>query len=367
MPLTGNQKESMKKLTLKKLVKRRKKTPEVPTRITNDTVAEHRERILAGGRRYKYPVQYARHKLVLNALLIVTVSVIVLVLLVWWQLYLAQSSNSLMYRVTRIFPLPVAQVDGEPVRYSDYLSQYRASEYYLSKYGDIKVDSESGRSQLAYIKRQSLNRAEADAYAEKLAKEYGVTVSEKDVDAVIDQQRNTANGRISQETYDASSRMMYDWSPEDYRLAVKRSILRARVAFEVDKSADELQQKAARLIRETGGDLERVAAELDTGLPQGRVQVATSGLVYNTSTSGGLIVSEVAKLEQGGVSGAMRSTTDSGYYFVKVLEKNDKQVNFQYLHIPLTEFKAQFEKLRSDNKIKEFISVPEVEQPQGAN
>lgn len=357
----------MKKPALKSLVKRRKKAPEVPTRITNDTVAEHRERILAGGRRYKYPVQYARHKLVLNALLIVLVSAIVLVLLVWWQLYLVQSSNSLMYRITRIFPLPVAQVDGEPVYYSDYLSRYRPSEYYLSIYDETKADSESGKSQLAYTKRQALNTAEADAYAEKIAKDLGVTVSEQDVDAVIDRQRNMANGRISQETYEASTRMILGWTSEDLRSAMRKSALRIRVAFEVDRSADEMQQKAARLLRETGGDLDRVAAELDTGLPEGRVQVATSGLIYNTASLGGLQVSEVAKLGVGGVSGAMRSTTDHGYYFVKVLEKNDKQVNFQYLHIPLTEFKSQFEKLRSDNKIKEFISVPEVEQPQGVN
>ena len=55
----------MKKLTAK--LRRQKPEEEKPSRITNETVAEHREQILAGGRKFKYPVQYAKHKLVLNS------------------------------------------------------------------------------------------------------------------------------------------------------------------------------------------------------------------------------------------------------------------------------------------------------------
>ena len=51
----------MKKITLRNIAVRKKKAePEVPSRITNDTVAKHREQILAGGRRFKYPVQYIK-------------------------------------------------------------------------------------------------------------------------------------------------------------------------------------------------------------------------------------------------------------------------------------------------------------------
>ena len=58
----------MKKLRRKK----RSAEAEQPSRITNETVAEHRERILAGGRRFKYPVQYARHRLVINTIIIIS-------------------------------------------------------------------------------------------------------------------------------------------------------------------------------------------------------------------------------------------------------------------------------------------------------
>ena len=42
---------------LKKTTKGKKKDKRsLPSRITNDTVAEHREKVLAGGRKHKYPI-----------------------------------------------------------------------------------------------------------------------------------------------------------------------------------------------------------------------------------------------------------------------------------------------------------------------
>lgn len=345
----------MKKLSVRNI--RSKKSAEAPGRITNETVAEHREQILAGGRRFKYPIQYARHKLVVNAIIIMAVTLALLLVLGWWQLYIVQNSSSFLYRLTRIFPVPVASIDGEQVRFSDYLVQYRGSEYYLSKYDQLKISSKDGQSQLAHIKRESLNMAVADAYAAKIAREKNIKVTHQDVIEVIDQQRNTANGRISQETYDASSRMMYDWSPEDYRLAVSRSILRARVAFAVDDKARVHSEKAAELIKANGGDFTKVAEALKAE-SNGKIASGDSSLVNITSNFAGLQISELRNLAKDQVSGPIKTTSDSGYYFVKVLEKTDTKIRFSYLFIPLTELNQRVADLRQQGKIKEYISVP---------
>ena len=115
-----------KKLSISHL---KRKKEQAPTRITNETVAEHRERILAGGRKFKYPIQYARHKLVINAILVSVAVAVLLIVIGWWQLYPMQNSSAFMYRLTRVIPVPVAIVDGEHVPYRDYLVQYRGSEY----------------------------------------------------------------------------------------------------------------------------------------------------------------------------------------------------------------------------------------------
>jgi hypothetical protein len=87
----------------------------LPTRITSETIEQHREHILAGGRKFKYPIQYARHKLVINAILISVAAVIIALVVGWWQLYPQQNTSEFMYHVTKVIPVPVAYVDGQPV------------------------------------------------------------------------------------------------------------------------------------------------------------------------------------------------------------------------------------------------------------
>ena len=157
----------MKKI-LHKILKR-KEAP-LPNRITSETVAQHREQILAGGRKFKYPIQYARHKLVINAIIISVVSLAAVVLIGWWQLYPSQNNSNFMYRITKVLPLPVAKVDGQFVLYSDYLMKYLSSINYLEQKEQLSLKTDDGKRQVAYVKQQSMQDAIADAYAIKLAK-----------------------------------------------------------------------------------------------------------------------------------------------------------------------------------------------------
>lgn len=348
-------KTPMKKLSIKQL-RRKQQKPVAPSRITNETVAEHREQILAGGRKFKYPIQYARHKLVINAIIVVVVALVLLLILGWWQLYPMQNSSAFMYRLTRIIPVPVATINNEPVPYRDYLVQYRSSEYYLDKYGEIKLGTADGRRQLDYIKRQSLDKAEQTAYARQLARQHNIMVNPADVDSFIDQERNTANGRVSQETYDASIQMLYDQTTNDYRLSVANGILKNKVAFAVDSDASAQVKQAESLIAAANGDFAKVTEQMASS-KGGKVSAGQSGMIDKTSKYGGLRVSEVAKGEKGAFLGTLKSTTDDGYYIVKLLDKTDTQVNFAFIHIPLTKFSADFSKLKSSGKIQEYIAV----------
>ena len=344
----------MKKLI--KRIQRKKEEAPTPTRITNDTVAEHRERILAGGRRFKYPVQYARHRLVFNTIVVSIVFIILLIAIGWWQLYPMQNSSAFMYRLTRIIPIPVAVVNSEQVPYSDYLVQYRGSEYYLNKYGEIKLDSSDGRRQLNYIKRQSLDKAEQTTYARQLARKLNIVVTNDDIDKFINEERNTANGRVSQETYDSSMQLYYGETPSDYRLRIANSMLEAKIAFAVDDSATAQVKQAQTLVTSTQGDLAAVATQMAKS-KGGKVTAGQSGLIDVTSKFSGLRVSEVAKMAKGSISGPLKSTTDDGYYFVKIVDKTGTQVDFLYLHIPLTTFTDEFAGLGSSHKVQEYIKI----------
>lgn len=347
----------MKKLRLKR---RDKTSGEAPARITNETVAEHRERILAGGRRFKYPMQYARHKLVFNTIIVTIVALLLVVLIGWWQLYLVQNTSSFFYRVTRVLPLPVASVDGEQVRYGDYLMYYNSSAHYLQRSEQLNTQSEDGKRQLDHVKRESMNTVIADAYAAKLARQLGIAITNERIDKVIDEDRNTTNGRISQETYDASALNVLGWSPDEYRQDVRTKLIRQDVSYAIDKDAKARQERAAELLKAPEADMDKVAAELGNG-----VAVGVSGMVSYTNRDGGLSAAAL-KLNKGQTSEAIKTTTGDGYYFVRLLEKTDTQISYMYVKVPLTEFKKQLEQLKKDNKVREYISIPEVK-ADGAN
>lgn len=334
----------------------------IPARITNETVAEHRERILAGGRRFKYPMQYARHKLVFNTIIVTLVTLVLLAVVGWWQLYLVQNTSSFFYRVTRVLPLPVAMVDGESVRYSTYLMYYNSSAHYLQQSEQVDLNSSDGKRQLDYVKRKSMDNVIADAYALKLARERNITVSEQQVDQVINNDRNTTSGRISQETYDASALSILGWAPDEYRQDAKSKLIRQEVSYAIDSVAKAKADQAAQLLKAPNSDLATVAQNLG-GQGNAKVTVGVSGMVPLTNSDGGLST-EAAKLQKGQISPVMKTTTGDGYYFVQLIDKTDTQINYQYIRIPLTAFDDLLSHLKSSGKIHEYISIPNVDNQQ---
>ena len=66
--------------------------------------------------------------------------------------------------------------------------------------------------------------------------------------------------------------------------------------------------------------------------------------------------------EPGESSGKFISINGDGYYFVKLINKNDTQVNFVSIRVPFTKLNSQFEQLREENKITEYITLPTLEQ-----
>ena len=341
----------------KKLFKKRAAAQDGSSmRITNETVAEHRERILAGGRKFKYPVQYARHRLVINAIIIAVVAIIILIVIGWWQLYSVQNTGTFVYRVTKVLPLSVASVDGESVRYSDYLMRLRSQEYWLAGKGQIEQGKKDNERQINYIKRSVINGAEADAYALKLAREKNITVTEDEVDEVVKRSLQTANGTISQELYDASTLETLGYDRGEYRLLIKQSLLRHKVSYQIDTQASQTSEQVAKLLAaDPNANLDAVAQQVGNG-----VQAGTSGLVRKTNQDGG-ITQAAMKLTVGQTSAAIKSTTGDGYYFVRLLESNANELSYRYVKIPLTIFNKTVMKLREQGKIKEHISIPQAQ------
>lgn len=345
----------MKKLLSKV---RRKKQPQEPAgRITTDTLAEHREQVLAGGRKFKYPVQYQRHKLVVNTIIIVAAALIVLIGLGWYALYSAQNTSEFMYRVTKVVPVPVAVVDGQPVRYSDYLMKYRSAAHYLTEKEQIDVRSDNGKSQLNYVKSQALQDAISDAYAAKLARSLDVKVTDADLETFLKQQRQSSDGEVSEATYNAVISDYYGWSPEEYREAMQNKLLRQKVAYATDANAEAISDSVADKLK-ASTDLKAVADTINA-TNKDAVTYMVPAWVPKNNQDGGLATA-AAKLQAGQISSAVKTTTGDGYYYVKLVESNDKQVRYEYIHIPLKEFATKLTEIEKSTKLTKYIKLEDL-------
>lgn len=346
----GNQ---VKKVSIPKIRFRSKS--EQPGRITNETVAEHRERVIAGGRRYKYPLQYAKHKLVINALFVSIAAFILLITLGWWQLYVVQNTSVFFYRVTQVLPLPVGAVEGHEIKYSDYLLYYRPSEYYLSKYDEIKPSSQDGKLQLEYKKRDAMDRAIADTYARQVAKQRDISVSEDEVDKALDALKQADNGTLSAEAIKSSAQQVFGMTERDTRTQYRNSILRGKVAFAIDDKASGLVDEVQSIIKKKK-QLQDIAAQLNKR-ENDSVTYGVSGLISRSTVFSGVNASDVASSKKDVVSGPLRSITGDGYLFYRVLAINKTQVNFEFLHVPLTVFDATLQSLKNDGNVHEYIKI----------
>ena len=343
------------KKKISKLLRKDKTQVQSPSRITNDTVAEHREKILAGGRRYKYPIQYAKHKLVLNAVLIVIAAVVVLIALLWWQLYLAHNTSTYMYRITQVLPLPVARIDGSMVRYSDYLLYERPSAYYLENFGDQKLSSEAGASELRYIKRAALDRAITTTYAKKIVKDKQITISDEEVQTALDSLRSASNGTLSEEAVSASAERSFGVSKADILMHYRNSITVSKASFAIDDNAKAIKAKVEAALTQSQ-DLAKMAEQINASQKDSVIHGA-SGLVSTSSITSGIRAADIAHLALNKVAAPVQSITDDGYFFIKLIEKNDTQVSYEFIQVPLKTLKNNIEQLRNAGKVDEYIKL----------
>lgn len=346
----------MKKL-LRKIKPGKKQSTEASSslRITNETVAEHRERILAGGRKFKYPLQYTKHRVVAITSILVVALLLVFGGLTAWQLYGAQDTSKFIYRITQVIPVPVAQVDGQQVRYSDYLLELRSALHYLSTKEAVNFSSDDGKRQKDYQKRLAMDKAIERTYLHRLAREEGVSVSDKERDDFIKGEIQDNNLGVTEEVYRQVIKDYYDWSFDDYRASVHDQLLRKKVLAKID--VEGRQQITATLEALVGGaDFAALASERSED-PMTKAAGGDVGFVPLASDDPNGLITAANGLGVGQISNIIEGV--DGFYIVRTLEKRDAEVHFAKIFISYKTFSQKLEELRANGKIKEYITVPE--------
>ena len=315
-------------------------------RITNETVAEHREEVLSSARKYIYPLQHSKHKIVL-----ITTSLLIAVIVGFFtftmvSLYRVKSYSSFLYGVTKVIPFPVAKAGNNYVAYENYLFELKHYIHYYQNQQKLDFSTDSGKQQLAEFKKRALTKVVDDAYIKQLASEKKVSVSDKEVDKEIQIVRSQNRLGGSTKVFEDVLKEYWGWSINDFRRSLKQQLLAQKLLPVLDpETVARANQAKAEL--NAGADFAAVAkkysddaASKDTGGEFG-FPIDQSNRDIDAQ-----VTNELYKLKPGQVSGVI----NSGYALeiVKNIEPQGDKIrgahivfNFKNINTYLNDLKDQ--------------------------
>lgn len=331
-------------------MKLRKKKDAIKTE--QEKVEERREEVLAKGRKFKYPLQWTKHRIVVNTILISIIVIVMILIGGWLALYKLNMTDDLLFRITKIIPVPVATVDSENVLFSDYIMLYRSSMTSIERQSGSQFDQSSLEDLRYKYKSSALTDAESYTYAIKLAKEQDIIVTDEDVAAEFNRHLKIGGIDRSEEAFMKIVEDNFGLDKSEYERMLYLSLTKSAVEEKIDTRASELAAKVEAALATNGNDYKAIAEEFGDQI----IYEETGGLVDSKNIDGGR-ATEAFKLEPGQSSGKFISINGDGYYFVKLINKTESQVNFVSIRIPFTEFSKRFENLKSEEKIIEYITL----------
>jgi hypothetical protein len=327
--------------------------PEQVPRITNENITEHREDVLKGARKYIYPLQHSKHRIVTVTLSLAAVTAVAFLIYCSMALYHFYQYNTFLYRVTQVVPFPVAKADGNYVSYENYLFELRHYIHYYQSQQQLNFNS-SDKQQLYRFRQQALGTVLDQTYTKIIARQNGVSVSGKEVDARIAEVRNQNRLGTNTKVFADVLRDYWGWSISDFKRTLKQEILSEKVAAKLDKAAN--QRAQAALVQIKGGADFAEVAKATSDDPAAKASGGDFGLGI-TKTNPNVspeIIDAMFKLKAGETSGIiLASPVISGappsLQIVKVTQNDGKSVSGQHIVFNLKPTQVYINELKAKN------------------
>ena len=208
-----------------------------------EKVEERREEVLARGRKFKYPLQWTKHRVVINTILIAVVTIAILVTSGWLALYQFGETGEMLFRITKILPIPVAQIDGENVLFSDYLMFYRSGMTSIERQSGQSVTEGDIETLRTEYKRAALTEAEEYTYAMKLAKEFGLTVTNEEIASEFNKHLSIGGTERSEAGFMKIIEENFGLTKDEYERMIYLTLLRAKVEMAIDENASQIASR----------------------------------------------------------------------------------------------------------------------------
>lgn len=355
----------LSKLKLPKIGTRRAKGGEADTklteaiqnlpRITNETVAEHREEVLSSARKYIYPLSHSKRRVVS-----ITVSLLIGAIIAFFAycgvaLYKLQSTSTFMYGVSRVIPFPVAKAGPSWVSYASYLFELRHTIHYYQTQQKEDFSSSPGKKHLAQLRQQTLAQVINDAYVKQLATKNHVSVSSQEINNQVTLVRQQNRLGSSDQVFKDVLSEFWGWTVDDFKQELKQQLLAQKVVAKLDTATTQRAQAALNQLK-GGADFATLAAQVSDD-----VSTKTNGGDYGISIAASTtdiapqVANELFKLQPGQYSGII----NTGYTLEidKVLGLDGSKVHAAHIVFNFKNISAYVDPLKSTEKPHSYIKV----------
>jgi parvulin-like peptidyl-prolyl isomerase len=322
-------------------------------RITNETVAEHREEVLSSARKYIYPLQHSAHRVVIVSLSLFAAVVILFFSYCLLAMYKLQSSSGFVYAVTQVIPFPVARAGSHFVSYESYLFELRHYIHYYQTQQKVDFSSTAGKQQLADFRKRALQSVVNDAYIKELAKQHNVSVSDQELNNEIalvrDQNRLGSNDQVFADVL----KEFWGWSVDDFKRELKQQMLTQKVVATLDTVTQQRAQNVLNQLQQGGnfGDL----AKKYSDDPSTRDSGGDYGFAIdkNNRDISPQVVDELFKLQPGQTSGII--SAGNGLEIVKVQSVSSGKVRASHIMFAFKDVNTYIQPLRDKQKTHAYI------------
>lgn len=323
-------------------------------RITNETVAEHREEVLSSARKYIYPLQHSAHRVVIISTGLAIIGVLAFFTYSLLALYRFNTSSTFMYRVVQVIPFPVARAGSDFVSYENYLFELRHYKHYYETQQKVDFNTDSGRRQLEAFRERALEGVINDAYVKQLARKHNVTVSDQEVNDQIEIVK--AQNRIGNDpkVFEDVLREFWDWSVADFKRELKQQLLAQKVVSTLDTDTHVQAQQALAKVK-AGGDFTEIAKQHSKDQ-----NTAPAGGDYGITITRSSrevpiqIVNQLFKMNAGQTSEIIN--TGVALEIVKLKEMNGTEAKAAHIAFPFKDIETYLKPLRDKEKPRQYIT-----------
>ena len=338
--------------------------PIVPTledvpQITSETIAEHREEVLKGARKYIYPLRHSKRKIVAITITVMVAAIIGLFVYCYFALYRYYQYNTFVYRVTQVVPFPIAKAGGSYIDYENYLFDLRHYVHYYETQQQLNFNG-ADRPQLLSYRKQALQNVVSNAYIKQLAGQYHVSVSDKEVNARLDEVRSQNRLGGNNKVFSDVLRDYWGWSINDFKRSLKQEILAEKVSAKLDSAA--IQKSAAVLAQAKAGTDFATLAKQYSDDPTAKDNGGDYGFAI-TKTNPNVppeVVEALFQLQAGQVSDLILASPvlagqPPSLQIVKVTAVNGDSVTAQHIVINLKDASTYIKPLQADKPAHAYV------------